>query len=225
LRRVARELGENMNTTMPALALLLLAVPMCTLGSRNSIRNSDEDEEEEISFFPESDEEEDIMSVQAEASDIFVVGEGGENGLVAKQNDLYEEAAITHLIEVRTKLKFKGNKMELKNPEMVPTLVSDIKEQQGQHPESKFLFCLHIGTTGDEATLTAKRPGFMAGRAKSLLDALHEEDEDLGVGAISTFDEQPFEHYQSTRFAGMVMKVYSGDNPGCAKEDLAPPAA
>merc|ERR1712232_1043846 len=109
-----------------------------------------------------------------------------------------------------TKLKFIGNQVGLRNPELVPTLVGDIKEQQDQHGGAKFLFCLHVGTTAGESTKT-KRPGFMEGRSQSLLDALHENDEELGVGASSAFDDTPFEHFHSTRFAGLVMKVYTGD--------------
>merc|ERR1712060_549020 len=122
-------------------------------------------------------------------------------------------------------LKFIGNAVGLRNPELVPTLVSDIKEQQDQHAGSKFLFCLHVGTTAGESIKT-KRAGFMEGRSQSLLDALHENNEELGVGAASAFDDTPFEHFKSTRFAGLVMKVYTGDvAPTCAKEDLVPPSA
>merc|ERR1719229_887767 len=97
-------------------------------------------------------------------------------------------------------LKFIGNQVGLRNPELVPTLVSDIKEQQEQHEGAKFLFCLHVGTTAPES-IKEKRAGFMEGRSQSLLDALHENDEELGVGedGASTFDDTPFEHFGSTR--------------------------
>merc|ERR1719350_1611500 len=138
-----------MNTNSAIVVLLLLVAPINIMGARNLLKVSDEDEE--ISYFPDSDEEEEIESVQAEASDIFIVDDSaGEGGLVAQQNEEYADADITHLMEIRTKLKFKGNKMELRNPEMIPTLVSDINEQQGKHEGAKFLFCLHIGTSGDE---------------------------------------------------------------------------
>merc|ERR1712217_619757 len=135
---------------------------------------------------------------------------GEESATVVAANSENPGSEITNLIEVRTKLKFMGNQVGLRNPELVPTLVSDIKEQQHQHGDSKFLFCLHVGTTAGESIKT-KRAGFMEGRSQSLLDALHENDEELGVGASSAFDDTPFEHFHSTRFAGLVMKVYTGD--------------
>merc|ERR1719323_1119434 len=51
---------------------------------------------------------------------------GEDSATVAAANDEYEGAEISNLMEIRTKLKFKGNQMELRNPEMVPTLVEDI---------------------------------------------------------------------------------------------------
>merc|ERR1719464_618697 len=76
---------------------------------------------------------------------------GPESQTIEAENKKLEEAGIedvtlTHLVEVRTKLKFIGNHVELRNPEMVATLVEDIKAQQGQHEGSQFLFCLHVGT-------------------------------------------------------------------------------
>merc|ERR1719412_2844896 len=66
----------------------------------------------------------------------------------------------------------------------------------------------------------------MEGRVQTLLDALKESEEALGVGSTSVMGEETFEHYESTRFAGLVMKVYKGDtDPECKKEDLVPPPA
>jgi len=122
------------------------------------------------------------------------------------------------IIEMRSKIRFKGNKIELRNPEMVPALVQDIKNQKANHPDSKFVFCLHVGTSAGEAIKT-KRKGFMEGRVKTLADALTAEDGELEVGS------NVFEHYDSTRFAGLVMKVYNGEEaPECNKEDLVPPS-
>merc|ERR1719266_2519316 len=80
------------------------------------------------------------------------------------------EEGITHLVEIRTKLKFKGNQMSLRNPQLVPALVTDINEIKEKHPGSKFVYCLHVGTSAEERIKTA-RPGFMEGRVKSLKDA------------------------------------------------------
>merc|ERR1719150_1629099 len=122
------------------------------------------------------------------------------------------------IIEMRSKIRFKGNKIELRNPQMVPALVEDIQGIKAEHPESKFVFCLHVGTSAGGAIKT-KRKGFMEGRVKTLVDALAAEDDELNVGSNA------FEHYSSTRFAGLVLKVYNGDEaPECSKEDLVPPS-
>merc|ERR1719411_2601071 len=51
---------------------------------------------------------------------------GEDSATVAAANDEYEGAEISNLMEIRTKLKFKGNKMELRNGEMVPILASPL---------------------------------------------------------------------------------------------------
>merc|ERR1719150_3163322 len=38
------------------------------------------------------------------------------------------------IIEMRSKIRFKGNKIELRNPEMVPALVRDINGIKAEHP-------------------------------------------------------------------------------------------
>merc|ERR1712113_1234176 len=189
-----------------------------------SARAVRKEEDEEVTFMALQDEEEEVTSIQADSADFFEVG-GEESATVLAANEENPGSEITHLLEVRTKLKFIGNQVGLRNPELVPTLVSDIKEQQDNHDGAKFIFCLHVGTTADES-IKQKRAGFMEGRSQSLLDALHENDEELGVGGSSTFDDTPFEHFGSTRFSGLVMKVYTGNAaPTCAKEDLVPPSA
>merc|ERR1712190_593319 len=174
-----------------------------------------QDPTEEGTFLPLSEEDE-VTTVYGDSATMFDLGE--ESATVVAANSENPGSEITNLIEVRTKLKFIGNQVGLRNPELGPTLVSDIKEQQDGHEGSKFLFCLHVGTTASESIKT-KRAGFMEGRSQSLLDALHEHDDELGVGESSTFDDTPFEHFGSTRFAGLVMKVYTGDTaPACAKK-------
>merc|ERR1712113_353092 len=126
-------------------------------------------------------------------------------------------------IEVRTNLRFKGNAWELKNPDRVPMLVKDIVDQQGSYEDKKFHFCLHIGTSAGE-NINVKKPEFMANRLKTIKEALQGLGEELGLEETSSLDEQHFEHFRSTRFADLVVKVYEGDvQPGCAMDDLAQP--
>merc|ERR1719343_407908 len=159
-----------------------------------------------------ADDLDNIETVQADAATMFEAGP--ETSLVKEQSDKYEGSEITHIVEVRTKLKFKGNRKSLRNPDMVPMLISDIEEQQDKYPESEFLYCLHIGTTAGEE-IKYKRKGFMEGRAETFRSALSGSS----LGQI----EAPFEHYKSTRFAAIVIKVYKGEAPKCEKDDLTPP--
>merc|ERR1719356_908001 len=120
--------------------------------------------------------------------------EGG--GAAAAEAPMPRDGGKTSfIIEMRSKIRFKGNKIGLRNPQMVPALVRDINNLKKEHAESKFVYCLHVGTTAGEK-LKAKRPGFMEGRVKTLADALEAEDDELKVGSNA------FEHYESTRFAG-----------------------
>merc|ERR1719336_3446314 len=160
-------------------------------------------------------ESDNVIAKNDEGSTIFLFDE--ESEAVAEANKASPDAGITHLLEIRSKLKFKGNKIQLKNPEMVPKLIGEIKSEEEQFPDSKFLFCVHVGTTADERVHTKKK-GFMEGRIKTVKDTV---DGQLGgeIGAT-------FQHLKTTRFAALVMKVYTGSKaPKCAKEDLIPPAA
>merc|ERR1719293_374646 len=104
------------------------------------------------------------------------------------------------------------------NPEMVPMLVGDINEQKEKHADANFAFCVHVGTSASENIKTS-RAGFMEGRVKTLVDAL--ADQGLEVNSANAF-----EHFKSTRFAGLVMKVYTGEEaPSCNQDDLIPPPA
>merc|ERR1719433_1875465 len=206
---------------MKTAVLLVLLAPLVIQCARN--QREEPEEEEEDTFMALIDEEEEVTSIQAEGADMWELGE--DSATVAAANDEYEGADISNLMEIRTKLKFIGNQVELRNPEMVPTLVADIGTQMATHAEKKFLLCLHVGTTA-AAEIKTSRPGFIEGRSETLLNALHEHDEGLGVGETTILDGDVFEHFGSTRFAGLVMKVYAGDtDPGCKKEDLVPPSA
>merc|ERR1719479_681602 len=159
----------------------------------------------------ESFEKEDV-----DGGEVFTVDQ--ETQVVKDDNAANPDSDIQALVEIRTKLKFIGNQVGLRNPEMVPTLVGDINDIKDKHPEANFAFCVHVGTSASENIKTA-RAGFMEGRVQSLVDALAEQD--LEVNAANAF-----EHFQSTRFAGLVMKVYTGETaPECTKEDLIPPPA
>merc|ERR1719356_2344170 len=208
-----------MNAKSAVAILMLLTIPALPAAARNK----KEEPEEEVTFMALVDEEEEVTSIQADGADMFEVGEESETVLAA--NDEYEGAEISNLMEIRTKLKFIGNQVELRNPEMIPTLVSDIAGQMETHEGKKFLLCLHVGTTAS-AGIKDTRKGFIEGRSQTMLDALHGHDEALGVGEKTILDGDVFEHFESTRFAGLVMKVYAGDtDPGCKQEDLVPPGA
>merc|ERR1739845_335498 len=105
-----------------------------------STRAVRKEEDEEVTFMALQDEDEDVTTIYADSADFFEVG-GEESATVLAANEENPGSEITHLLEVRTKLKFIGNQVGLRNPELVPTLVSDIKEQQDGHEGSKFLFC------------------------------------------------------------------------------------
>merc|ERR550525_920435 len=178
-------------------------------------RSATKEEPEEVTMIP-VEEGDEVTVEEGEVADVFTV----EAGSTPVENARAEnpESEVQALVEIRTKLKFIGNQVGLRNPEMVPTLVGDINDQKDKHPDAKFAFCVHVGTSASENIKTS-RPGFMEGRVQSLVDALAEQD--LAVDAANAF-----EHFQSTRFAGLVMKVYTGETaPECTKEDLIPPPA
>merc|ERR550525_2343715 len=94
-------------------------------------------------------------------------------------------------------------------------------EQQASLEGSRFVFCLHVGTTQVDRILET-RPGFMEGRVASVKEALQQDGVMNGVEGVIAAE---FMHFQSTRFAGLVMWAYSGDEaPACSKEDLRPPS-
>merc|ERR1711953_1096047 len=94
-------------------------------------------------------------------------GEATEEIFTVSADEGESEEGITHLVEIRTKLKFIGNQVKLRNPELVPALVKDIKDIMEKHAGSKFVYCLHVGTSASDK-IKKNRPGFMEGRVKSL---------------------------------------------------------
>merc|ERR1719436_1438517 len=145
--------------------------------------------EETFLFIEEGDE---VTNLELEAADMWEVGE--DSAAVVAANNEFEGAEITNLVEIRTKLKFKGNKVELRNPEMVPILVGDIAQQMAAHEDKKFLLCLHVGTSAPDA-IKEKRPGFMEGRSQTLLNAMREHEDGLGVGESTILGDTVFEHF------------------------------
>merc|ERR1719384_401462 len=200
-------------------SVFILAV-VATSATRTLKQDPDE---EEVTFMALESEEEEVTTMVGDAGTIFELGE--ESATVEAANSEFEDGEITNLMEVRTKLKFVGNAVELRNADLVPTLVEDITGQMDQHEGKQFLLCLHVGTTAS-ANIKNSRPGFIEGRSATLLDALHQHDGDLKVDDVTTIGADVFEHVGSTRFAGLVIKVYSGDGtPECKQDDLVPPSA
>merc|ERR1719166_510007 len=95
---------------------MLILMAFCHLSS--AARNKKEDPEE-VTFMALMDEEEEVTSIQADSADIFEVGGGeeDESPTIDQANEDYEGAEITNLMEIRSKLKFRGNSQELRNPE------------------------------------------------------------------------------------------------------------
>jgi len=178
-------------------------------------------EDEEVTYLNLGEEEE-VKTMALDSGTMFELGEDSQ--AVATENQKLQDYCqknipqLTHLLEIRTKLTFVGNKVDLRNPDMVGQLADDIKTQQEQYGDSsKFLFCLHVGTTATKG-IKDERPGFIEGRTKTLLDALNQYADELGVGSTASVSKTAFEHFQSTRFAGLVMKVYTGElKPGLTR--------
>merc|ERR1719273_1071555 len=140
--------------------------------------------------------------------------------VVADKREENPESEVEKVMEIRTKIKFTGNKETLKNPELVEKILEDITEQQKTMPGLNFIFCAHVGTTVGDRILTA-RPGFMEGRVKSFKDALQPDGTMPGVSGVI---DGEFMHFKTTRFAGLVMWAYNGEKaPACAQDDLVPP--
>merc|ERR1719476_91365 len=220
--------------------LLLLAVPL--QGSRRSSLAVQDDEEADTAFQGTpapagGDDEEaptsfmgnagatggdqggiDLVSDDDEGTTIFQANEG--SAVVEEERTRNPEADVKSVFEIRTKLKFTSNAKTLANPEMIERILDDIKSQQEQLPGLNFVFCLHVGTTAEER-ITQTRPGFMEGRTESVKDALQPNGAIPGVNGLIA-DE--FQHFETERFAGLVMKAFGGEEaPECQQDDLTPP--
>merc|ERR1719384_1614549 len=132
---------------MGAKTVLAIILMSPILATRNT-KNDPSDFEEEVTFMALESEEEEVTTMVGDAGTIFELGE--ESATVEAANNDFEGGEITNLMEVRTKLKFVGNAVELRNGDLVPTLVDDIKGQMDAHDGKNFLLCLHVGTTASE---------------------------------------------------------------------------
>jgi len=160
-----------------------------------------------------------LLGDDDEGTTIFRADESSE--IVVEKNTENQNTDVKSVWEIRTKLKFTSNRETLRNPELVERIVEDIKEQQSASEEGlNFVLCLHVGTTQVDRILET-RPGFMEGRVASVKEALQPGGEIPGVtGTIAA----EFMHFQSTRFAGLIMWAYSGETaPECSKDDMKPP--
>jgi hypothetical protein len=199
-------------------AYVVILLPMLVGGLRQF-----EDGNGEGTFLNLIDENEQIGAVTKRYGTPLYIA-GPEGAIVQDQREQYPDSDIMYVIEVRTKLRFVGNAVELKDPDRVALLASDIHDQMQNYPDSKYMFCLHIGTSATEDMIQRKKPEFMQNRLNSVQSGLEDVGGDIGLGGYSEISDNHFEHFQSTRFADLVMKVFKGENkPGCAKSDLAPP--
>merc|ERR1719400_619560 len=99
------------------------AVAMLMLGFVASGRQAlkkDEEEEEVTYLAMEEGVEEEVTTMAVDSGTMFELGEDSQT--VAAENEKLQEegvdATLTHLLEIRTKLKFIGNAVELRNPDM-----------------------------------------------------------------------------------------------------------
>jgi len=160
----------------------------------------------------------DLVGDDDEGTTIFRADESSE--IVVEKNTENEGVDVKSVWEIRTKLKFTSNRETLRNPELVERIVEDIREQQSTAEAKNFVLCLHVGTTQVDRILET-RPGFMEGRVASVKEALQPGGEIPGVSGIIAAE---FMHFQSTRFAGLVMWGYNGETaPECSKDDMKPP--
>merc|ERR1712113_195850 len=92
------------------------------------------------------------MGIPVEEGDEVTVEavDSADVSTVEEENKENPDSEVQALVEIRTKLRFIGNQVGLRNPEMVPTLVGDINDQKDKHPDAKFAFCVHVGTSASE---------------------------------------------------------------------------
>merc|ERR1719401_1785997 len=179
--------------------LLLLAAPVQLQGSRRASLARDDDEAPTAP-----------SSMLGDGAGIDLVNDGGdeegttifvgneESQTVEDKRSENPDSDVQKVMEIRTKLKFNSNKKTLANPELVEKILEDIKEQQ------------------------ETMPGFMEGRVESFKDALQPDGTMPGVSGVI---EDEFMHFETTRFADLIMWAYGGDKaPECAQSDLTPPA-
>merc|ERR1711933_655133 len=108
-----------MHITSMVVLLLEMAAPAQLMAARTVVQ----DDEVTMLLLDEGD---DVAVENGDASQIFIAGE--DTAPVKDANEKNPGSGVTHIAEIRTKLKFKGNKVELRNPQTVPTLIQDIED-------------------------------------------------------------------------------------------------
>lgn len=149
-----------------------------------------------------------------------------ESGAVKAMNKMSRsmgiDAKITDVVNLKTPVSFIPNNEELATgADVINKLVSEIADEQAKisrHTTGrKFIFCAHVGTTQTEG-LKVSRPGFIEKRGENFKGAMEAALAGRGVGG--TIAGTPFEHFNTDRFANLVMKAYKGEQPPCFKEEL-----
>merc|ERR550525_791277 len=169
--------------------------------------DDDEDEDEDETEDEDEDEDEDDKDVQA------VDLEDVEGGTLWRKDEDFQ---------INTKLRFRGNKIVLKKPELeMPNVVKMIKKLQEDNAELEFLFCLHVGTSAPEVIMENRRE-FMDGRADTLKKALQPGGPHTPMlEGIKGDVGDLFFHFNKHNFATLVMKGHKNiENPKCEQEGL-----
>merc|ERR1719401_830136 len=87
--------------------------------------------DDETTFLPVEPGEQ-LSTTTVNSGTIYMLDESTQAVIdeVQSYRDGGEDVQLTNLLEIRTKLKFVGNAVELRNPEKIDQLVQDISEQQ-----------------------------------------------------------------------------------------------
>merc|ERR1719367_349531 len=136
------------------------------------------------------------------------------------QKDKNKDTDIQDVYQIQSKLRFRGNKVVLKNPQLVAKIAKNIKDLQAKASGRNFMFCLHIGTSAPEVIMENRR-AFMEGRAGTFKKAFQPGGPSAPmIDGIKGTVGNHFFHFNAKRFAAVVMKTYKGTPPECVKKDL-----
>merc|ERR1719150_2438719 len=94
--------------------------------------DDEEDEDDEGGEEGEGggDEPEDDIEDEEDNEGATIFRAGANSAAVAAQNLANPDSDITSVHEFRSKLRFRGNKVVLKNPQLVPGIITNIKQKQ-----------------------------------------------------------------------------------------------